>query len=336
MVTDLDSACRALEEIVEQGEGDMASMYDADGDLAHYFRFEQLKYGRAYQPGDDVGDPDRAAGRASTSTPSTRCCANPQAGRVRRPGPAGRRRARPTATWSLLLIQIDEAFNGDPGRADPRRAHACSGCATPCSCCSANPLPGHHGYHAGPTFEWADVRARTDSHPLDSEGRSVIFPIGATRRTQHQTAAETVYDAVVVGAGISGAIIADELSRAGKRVLILEAGLGAGPFARGLRGLPRALLRRRRSRTTSRPYPLNPNAPMPRSTDAHRIRPGQPDASGYLVQNGPFATDTTYTRVLGGTTMHWEGKTPRMLPEDFEMRTRYGAGPGLAARATTT
>jgi choline dehydrogenase-like flavoprotein len=52
----------------------------------------------------------------------------------------------------------------------------------------------------------------------------VIFPIGATRRTQHHTAAETFYDAVVVGGGISGSIIADELSRAGKRVLVLEAG----------------------------------------------------------------------------------------------------------------
>ena len=31
---------------------------------------------------------------------------------------------------------------------------------------------------------------------------------------------------------------------------------------------------------------------MPRGTDARQIRPGQPDATGYLVQNGPFATDT--------------------------------------------
>ena len=36
--------------------------------------------------------------------------------------------------------------------------------------------------------------------------------------------------------------------------------------------------------------------------------------------------DSTYTRVLGGTTMHWEGKAMRMLPEDFQMRTRFGQG----------
>jgi choline dehydrogenase-like flavoprotein len=44
------------------------------------------------------------------------------------------------------------------------------------------------------------------------------------------------------------------------------------------------------------------------------------------VQTGPFSTDTTYTRAFGGTTMHWEGKTLRMLPQDFEMRTRFGQG----------
>jgi choline dehydrogenase-like flavoprotein len=34
----------------------------------------------------------------------------------------------------------------------------------------------------------------------------------------------------------------------------------------------------------------------------------------------------TYTRVLGGTTLHWEGKTPRMAPEDFRMRSTFGVG----------
>jgi choline dehydrogenase-like flavoprotein len=153
----------------------------------------------------------------------------------------------------------------------------------------------------------------------------VIFPSGATRRTQHQMAAETLYDAVVVGGGISGSIIADELSRAGQRVLVLEAGIGEDHSLEGYE----AYLERfyaTAAKDNQSPYPVNPNAPMPRGTDAHRMWPGQPDTTGYLVQNGPFATDTTYTRVLGGTTMHWEGKTPRMLPEDFQIRSRYGVG----------
>ena len=80
------------------------------------------------------------------------------------------------------------------------------------------------------------------------------------------------------------------------------------------------------SKDNQAPYPVNPNVPMPRSTDVRQITPGQPDTSAYLVQNGPYATDLTYTRILGGTTMHWEAKTPRMLPEDFHMASQYGQG----------
>jgi len=153
----------------------------------------------------------------------------------------------------------------------------------------------------------------------------VLFPLHATRRTDAQAASRVVYDAVIVGTGISGAIIASELSRAGKRVLILEAGPGGD---RTLSGYEEYLAHfyATAAKDNQSPYPLNSNAPMPRSTDARAIRPGQPELSGYLVQNGPFSTDTTYTRVLGGTTMHWEAKVLRMLPEDFEMRSRFGQG----------
>jgi choline dehydrogenase-like flavoprotein len=154
--------------------------------------------------------------------------------------------------------------------------------------------------------------------------RTMIFPRGAAR-TDHDTASEKVYDAVVVGAGVSGAIVANELSRAGNSVLILEAGPGDDIT---LRGYEEYLLRFYAATTKENqaPYPENPNAPMPRSTDARKIQPGETDSSAYLVQRGPFSTDTTYTRVFGGTMMHWEGKTPRMLPEDFETRTRFGQG----------
>jgi choline dehydrogenase-like flavoprotein len=153
----------------------------------------------------------------------------------------------------------------------------------------------------------------------------MIFPSGATRRTDHKAASETLYDAVIVGAGISGAIIANELSRAGKRVLILEAGPGDDLDVKGYD----AYLSRfyeTAAKDNQSPFPVNESASIPRSTDVRRIRPGQPEASAYLVQNGPFATDTTYTRALGGTTLHWEGKTLRMLPEDFELGSRYGQG----------
>jgi choline dehydrogenase-like flavoprotein len=139
------------------------------------------------------------------------------------------------------------------------------------------------------------------------------------------SAGEALYDAVIVGSGISGAIIASELAAAGNRVLILEAASGDDmTIDRYNEYLSRFYGTAYKDNQS--PYPRNPDADMPRSTDAQKIRPGQPNHSAYLVQNGPFSTDTVYTRVFGGTTMHWEGKTLRMLPQDFEMQTNFGQG----------
>ena len=153
----------------------------------------------------------------------------------------------------------------------------------------------------------------------------MIFPTGVTRRTHHEAASETFYDAVIVGAGVSGAIIAGELARAGKRVLVLEAGPGDDMDIRAYEDYLKRFYSTA-AKDNQSPFPHSDNAPMPRSKDVHPIRGGSPDASAYIVQNGPFATDSTYTRVLGGTTLHWEGKTIRMLPEDFETHSLYGQG----------
>jgi choline dehydrogenase-like flavoprotein len=153
----------------------------------------------------------------------------------------------------------------------------------------------------------------------------VIFPRGAARQTDHRTASQTVYDAVIVGAGISGAIMANELSRAGKRVLLLDAGPGEDITLAGYEAYLKRFYATPFKHNQS-PFPENPNAAMPKSPDVRKHAAGETDASAYLVQAGPLATDTTYSRVAGGTTMHWEGKTPRMLPEDFEMQSRFGQG----------
>lgn len=150
----------------------------------------------------------------------------------------------------------------------------------------------------------------------------MIFPAGATTRTSPEAVSGKTYDAVIVGGGISGSIIANELSQAGKSVLILEAGPGGDRTLSGYEDYL-AHFYGTASKDNQSPYPLNANAPMPRSTDAKPITGGVPNTGAYLVQNGPFSTDTTYTRVLGGTTMHWEAKILRMLPEDFKMRTKF-------------
>ena len=154
VVTDLDSACRALEEVVEQGEGDMANAFDADDDLAHYYRFEQLKYGRSYQAGDGEGIPTGPPVEVDFDAVYP-MLPNPTLDELTDPDlrAAGERANR---EWSELLIQIDEAFDGSPAALIPA-VHTMFRLRDAMLVLLANPMPGHDGFHAGPTFEWANL-----------------------------------------------------------------------------------------------------------------------------------------------------------------------------------
>jgi Ferritin-like len=56
-VTDIASARFALELIAGQGEGFGGGIYDAEHELSHYYRFQQLTLGRFYQTGDKPDAP---------------------------------------------------------------------------------------------------------------------------------------------------------------------------------------------------------------------------------------------------------------------------------------
>ena len=129
-----------------------------------------------------------------------------------------------------------------------------------------------------------------------------------------QTVAQNFYDAVIVGAGIAGVIVAKQLTEQGKRVLILEAGTGKGLTLEGFQSHVETFYGAV-DKNANAPYPVNPNALSP--TDG---------ANHYFEEQGALPLSGSYTRVLGGTTMHWEGKTIRMLPEDFKLKTKYGQG----------
>lgn len=127
------------------------------------------------------------------------------------------------------------------------------------------------------------------------------------------TVSQTTYDVVIVGAGIAGAIVAKELSQQGKRVLILEAGKAKDFTLEGFQSYLDTFYQAAEKNPNS-PYPKNPNALSPT------------DINDYFIEKGPMKLGGSYTRVPGGTTMHWEAKTPRMLPDDFKLKTLYGQG----------
>jgi choline dehydrogenase-like flavoprotein len=130
--------------------------------------------------------------------------------------------------------------------------------------------------------------------------------------------AEDRYDVVVVGCGMVGCLLAYRLTCEGLRVLVLEAGIDQAHTWDGYLGYLDSFYRAV-AKTPESPYPFNPDAPQP---DVLDIDTG----GGYFVQVGPQPFRSTYDRALGGTMLHWLGTCLRMLPEDFETKTRFGVG----------
>ena len=123
-----------------------------------------------------------------------------------------------------------------------------------------------------------------------------------------------VFDVVVVGAGVAGALTAKQLTNAGLRVLLLEAGVGTAARLDGYERHLDAFYAAAR-KTPESPWPAALGAPQPDVVD-----------KAYFVQNGPDLYGSSYSRLQGGSTLHWLGVSLRMLPEDFELRARHGVG----------
>ncbi len=133
---------------------------------------------------------------------------------------------------------------------------------------------------------------------------------------------DSTFDAVVVGAGVAGSLIAKFLTRAGYRVLVLEAGPGnTAEFAGYSEHLQTFYASA--GKGPESPWPAAATAPQPDTAD---LRTAMGNTNQYFVQKGPQLYGSSYTRTQGGSTLHWLGVSLRMLPEDFELRKRYGVG----------
>jgi choline dehydrogenase-like flavoprotein len=146
------------------------------------------------------------------------------------------------------------------------------------------------------------------------------------------SATDVIYDAVIVGAGVSSALIAKQLGLAGKRVLILEAGDGIPTNIDGF------MERFYMSSAKVPEIPYTPDLFQPNGgglTDPTTLNAGRPTVltldksnwknpkEAYLIQKGPLAFASTYERIAGGTMRHWLGTSLRFVPNDFKMKTVY-------------
>ena len=127
---------------------------------------------------------------------------------------------------------------------------------------------------------------------------------------------EEQFDVAIVGAGVAGALIADRLSREGKKVVLLEAGPAVAP---GDRMEMTGRFARSTDRTPHAPYAdeaIDRNVPVPLVTD-------RADEGHYLQRTPETPFKSTYQRLSGGSTWHWLGNVPRFLPNDFRLRSLY-------------
>jgi choline dehydrogenase-like flavoprotein len=124
---------------------------------------------------------------------------------------------------------------------------------------------------------------------------------------------QTDCDVLIVGAGISGAMIAYKAASAGLRVIVLEAGV---PFERRQPWIDGYY-------QNGWPFMSDDCAPQQSDPGADWKDP----KTNYWEQvgnaQGIYGFDSNYERRGGGTTLHWLGTCMRFVPNDFTLKSTY-------------
>lgn len=166
VVTNLETALQAIDEIVEQGEGIHDSIWNGDdvnfqqpAQVAHYYRFQQLLLGKTYQTGDQPNNPTGAAISVDWSQVYN-IKTNTKMADLPTDSDAYKALLAFNTAYSNLLNTLHDTFNGQPNLlAYPGPASTyMSQIATTATTLVQTPYPGEDGVFVGPSFEYVQVQ----------------------------------------------------------------------------------------------------------------------------------------------------------------------------------
>jgi hypothetical protein len=153
-VSDLNSALTAVELIIEQGEGFDRGIFNDQGELAHDFRFEQLKLGRYYQPGDEPQHPGGPELKVDWNA------VYPMKVNARLSDYVDFPELHAAAVafnenYAEFLALLTRAYNGEPNLLLTQAVPRMFALRNKITQLIHNPIPGMSGVNAAPTFEMA-------------------------------------------------------------------------------------------------------------------------------------------------------------------------------------
>ncbi|MCG7524764.1 ferritin-like protein [Streptomyces sp. OfavH-34-F] len=150
-VTGRDTAMAALTLVAEQGEGLHGGIYDSQDEIAHYYRFQQLEKGRYYQKGDEPGLPCGPELHVDWDAvypvkPDIKLADLQDDPEILAAAEEFNR------SYATFLTNINLAYNGQPDLL-LKAVWEMFRIRDTMNRLIRNPLSGHAGMHAGPTFE---------------------------------------------------------------------------------------------------------------------------------------------------------------------------------------
>ncbi|MFD0200675.1 MULTISPECIES: ferritin-like domain-containing protein [Saccharothrix] len=150
-VTGRDTAVAALTLVAEQGEGLHGGIYDSEDEIAHYYRFQQLEKGQYYQKGDKPNKPSGPKLNVDWQAvyPVKQ---NIKLVDLERDPDIRAAAMEFNQSYATFLANVNLAYNGQPDLL-LKAVWEMFRIRDTMNLLIRNPLTGHPGKNAGPTFE---------------------------------------------------------------------------------------------------------------------------------------------------------------------------------------